>query len=256
MLDVIIDGIRYFAADSLPCDAPSENGSFDGGDDVIEAKPFTHGEGIGPDGRWFPVQFDADDPPIQRALSSSDIERTALAFDVPAAHVDAVRQVEAAGSGFLLNEPTPARPKILFEGHWFYRLTPVRVSRTRPDLAHPRWTKAHYKGGSAEWGRLRDAFQYDAHNALKSASWGLGQIMGFNYELAGCETVEDMVVEAFSGEVAQFMHMMNYIENTDLLLALRRGDWRKFARGYNGPGYEQNNYHRRLAGAAKRSEFA
>jgi len=253
MLDVIIDGVRYFAADSLPCDAPTEDDPFDEGDDFIETEPFTYGEGIGPDGRWFPVQFDADDPPIQRALSDFDIKTTALAFDVPAAHVDAVRQVEAAGSGFLLNEPMPARPKILFEGHWFYRLTPVLVSRVRPDLSHP---KKYYKGGSAEWGRLRDAFQYDAHNALKSASWGLGQVMGFNYELAGCETVEDMVVEAFSGEPAQFMHMMNYIDKKDLLPALRRGDWREFARGYNGPGYAQNNYHTRLAGAAKRSKFA
>jgi len=259
MLDVIIDGVRYFAADSLPCDEESDLGledRFNDAENLIEAEPFTIGDAIGPDGRWFPVLFNAEAPPVQPALRNQNIREMSELFDVPAAHVDAVRQVEAAGSGFLLNEPMPARPKVLFEGHWFYKLTPVAVSRVRPDLSHVRWTKAHYKGGSAEWGRLRDAFQYDGHNALKSASWGLGQVMGFNYELAGCETVEDMVVEAFSGEPAQFTHMMNFIENTDLLPALRRGDWREFARGYNGPGYVKNNFHTRLAGAAKRSKFA
>jgi len=259
MHEVIIDGVRYFAADSLPCDEESDLGledRFNDAENLIEAEPFTIGDAIGPDGRWFPVLFNAEAPPVQPALTDMDLLNVADMLDVPAAHVDAVRRVEAAGSGFLLKEAHPARPKILFEGHWFYKLTPVAVSRRRPDLSHPRWTKQHYKGGSAEWDRLRDACEFDFHNALKSASWGLGQVMGFNFELAGCGSVEEMVVEAFSGEAAQFGQMMRYIENTDLLPALRKGDWERFARGYNGPGYAQNNYHRKLAKAARNSGFA
>jgi hypothetical protein len=37
---------------------------------------------------------------------------------------------------------------------------------------------------------------------------------------------------------------------------LRRGDWRGFAKGYNGPAYEQNDYHNKLARAAANSKFA
>jgi hypothetical protein len=207
------------------------------------------------EGRWFPVRFDPDNIPVQHALTNQDILDAAAFWDVPAAYIDAVRQVEAGNSGFLLNEDPPARPKILFEGHWFYRLSPKPVSKVRPDLSHPKWTKKYYKGGSAEWGRLQDASEWDLHNALKSASWGLGQVMGFNYELAGCASVEQFVVEAFSGESAQFAHMLNFIDNNDLMDDLRRGDWRGFAKGYNGAGYETNEYHTKLAEAARHSEF-
>jgi hypothetical protein len=245
MPHVVIDGVQYVPVDAPPV-PPTEP----------DLEPFTYGDATGPDGRWFPVLFDAEAPPVQPALTDQDIWDASEVFDVPAAHVDAVRQVEAAGSGFLLNEPMPARPKILLEGHWFYKLTPVAVSKVRPDLSHPNWTNRYYKGGSAEWDRLRDAYRFDPHNALKSASWGLGQVMGFNFELAGCESVEDMVVEAFTGEPQQFMHMMNYVQNTDLLPALRKGDWERFAKGYNGPGYAQNSYNIKLAHAARNSKFA
>jgi hypothetical protein len=208
------------------------------------------------EGRWFPVRFEPDNIPVQYALTDQDILDVAAQCDVPAAHVDAVRRVEAGDSGFLLNEDPPARPKILFEGHWFYRLTPKAVSKVRPDLSHPKWTKQYYKGGSAEWGRLQDACGFDFHNALKSASWGLGQVMGFNYELAGCASVEEFVAETFSGEAAQFAHMINFIDSNDLMDDLRRGDWRGFAKGYNGAGYEANAYHTRLARAAADSKFA
>jgi hypothetical protein len=208
------------------------------------------------DKRWFPVTFNPQTPPVQLALRDQDILDVARHYNIPAAHVDAVRQVEAAGSGFLLNEAAPARPKILFEGHWFYRLSPVAVSKVRPDLSYPKWTKQYYKGGSAEWTRLQDAFAFDPHNALKSASWGLGQVMGFNFEVAGCRSVEEFVTQAFHGELAQLNHMMQFIINNKLDDELRRGDWRGFAKGYNGAGYEANSYHTKLARAAANSKFA
>ena len=80
--------------------------------------------------------------------------------------------------------------------------------------------------------------------------------MGFNYEVAGCASIEEFVVQAFSGEAAQFNHMLNFINNNNLMDELRRGDWHGFARGYNGPGYEQNAYHTKLANAAASSKFA
>jgi hypothetical protein len=189
-------------------------------------------------------------------LSPADIQKAANHHNVPADHLDAVRQVEAAGSGFLLNETPPSRPKILFEGHWFYKLTPKPVSKSRPDLSYPKWTKKYYKGGSAEWTRLRDAANFDLLNAVKSASWGLGQVMGFNHEVAGCKTIEEFVVQAFSGEAAQFNHMLMFIENNNLMDELRRGDWKGFAKGYNGSGYAENKYDVKLAQAASSSVFA
>lgn len=239
MHEVLINGVRYVPAEDLP---PAEGSVFIFGQTLF-------------DSRWFPVTW-GPRPPEQLALGDSDIIEAAGEFDVPPAHIDAVRQVEAGSSGFLLNESPPSRPKILFEGHWFYKLTPEPVSKVRPDLSHPKWTKKYYKGGSAEWGRLEDAAGFDLLNALKSASWGLGQVMGFNYAAAGCDSIEQFVVEAFSGEAAQFKHMMNFIEHNGLMDELRRGDWRGFARGYNGSGYAANSYDTKLAAAAKASKFA
>jgi len=205
-------------------------------------------------GRWFPVAWDGE-PPEQRAISEADIRELADLHSVRPAHLDAVLQVEAAGSGFLLNEPHPARPKILFEAHWFYRLTRFPVSKTRPDLSSRRWNRKLYKGGSAEWRRLHDACTFDPTQALKSASWGLGQVMGFNYVAAGCESIEQFVVEAFTGERKQFNHMLNFIENNGLMGHLRAGRWAAFAKGYNGAGYRKNRYDERLAAAARRSKL-
>ena len=202
-----------------------------------------------------PVIYDQVAPPAQLAISLSDIQLLAERFEIPVANLRAVLEVESQGSGFLLKEPKPARPKILFEGHVFYRLTPKPVSKTRPDLSYPVWTKKFYRGGSAEWDRLQDAMVFDARAALMSASWGLGQVLGENFALAGCSSVERFVEENFSGEKEQFTHMLNFIKNTGLLDELKRGDWSHFAAGYNGRRYMDNKYDIKLAEAAKKYKW-
>jgi hypothetical protein len=193
---------------------------------------------------------------IQPALSESDYEDLSNEFELETALIKAVVEVESHGSGFLLRELPPARPKILFEGHWFFRLTPKPVSRSRPDLSYPRWDKSKYKGGSAEWERLLDAMEFDEIQALKSASFGLGQVMGFNYSLAGCSSIQQFIQENFAGEYWQARHMMNFIVNQGLLDELKRKDWAGFARGYNGPGYRRNEYDTKLERAYKKHLIA
>ncbi|NCR59451.1 MAG: N-acetylmuramidase family protein [Microcystis aeruginosa LL13-06] len=190
---------------------------------------------------------------VQPALSDQDYKDLSSEFDLEIPMIRAVMEVESAGSGFLLSEPAPARPKILFEAHWFYQLTPKPVSQTRPDLSSPTWNKSLYKGGSAEWGRLLDAMQFDEIQALKSASYGLGQVMGFNYTVAGCSSIKQFIQENFAGEYWQARHMMNFIVNNGLKDELKRQDWAGFALGYNGSGYRANRYDTKLANAYHRS---
>ena len=188
----------------------------------------------------------------QKALNADAYQAAAKEFGLEPASVRAVVAVEAAGSGFLLKEKSPARPKILFEAHHFYKNTAVAVSKVRPDLATPRWNSKLYKGGSAEWNRLLDAMEFDPSAALMSASWGLGQVLGSNYKTVGCNSVEQMVVEAHIGEFEQLRHMLNFVKNNGLMPAMKAKDWAKFARGYNGPAYKKNNYDQKLASAYKR----
>ncbi|NEZ54219.1 N-acetylmuramidase family protein [Adonisia turfae] len=194
---------------------------------------------------------------VQEAVSDKDIEKAASDFGIEVAVLRAVLEVEASNSGFLLHEPPPARPKILFEAHIFYRETPEPVSRHRPDLATPSYTSRYYRGGSAEWERLLDAMKWDPTPALRSASWGLGQVMGFNFKAAGCDSVQQLVIEAHQGESQQMNHMLNYIRSNRLIPALQRPSinpdaWRDFSRGYNGRAYERLGYHRKLANAYKK----
>ncbi|MBE9184888.1 N-acetylmuramidase family protein [Microcoleus sp. LEGE 07076] len=194
---------------------------------------------------------------VQPALSKSDYQDLSDEFDLEIALVKAVMKVESAGSGFLLKEPSPARPKILFEAHWFYKLTPKPVSQSRPDLSSPVWDRDLYKGGSAEWDeRLLDAMEFDEIQALKSASFGLGQVMGFNYTVAGCASIQQFIQENFAGEYWQARHMMNYIVNKNLLGHLKRKNWNKFAFGYNGEKYWENEYDIKLAKAYDRALVA
>ena len=44
-----------------------------------------------------------------------------------------------------------------------------------------KWTKSHYKGDMGEYERLKKALAIHEKAAACSASWGLFQIMGFNY---------------------------------------------------------------------------
>ena len=203
------------------------------------------------DGRQMIVQI--PDNWVQKALSENDYHKLAKEFNVPYASLRAVVKVESENSGFLLQESSPCRPKVLFEGHWFYKLSSQNVNKIRPDLSHPNWTRKYYVSGSKEWDiRLLEAMKFDPLNALRSASWGLGQVMGFNHLSAGCRTIEQFVIEAHKGEYEQARHMFNFCKNHpsgQLIKALRNKDWVTFARLYNGSGYAKNQYDKKLAQA-------
>lgn len=188
----------------------------------------------------------------QKKISDAEYIKLANLFNLNIPVIKALVSIESGGSGFLLNEKAPCRPKILFEGHWFYKLTPQPVSKIRPDLSYSSWTKKHYKGGSAEWTRLIDAMSFDPIPAVLSCSWGLGQVMGGNYVTLGYNSVQEMVIDAHKGEYHQAKQMLTFCKNHHtgkLLPALRSRDWATFAYYYNGAGYRKNNYDVKLKNA-------
>lgn len=177
-------------------------------------------------------------------MSDVDYERAANLLGIEVAAIKAVVKVEAAGHGFLAD----GRPKILFERHWFWKLTPLSVSKTRPDLSNPK--PGGYFGGTREWDRLNAAIGFDRLPALQSASWGLGQVMGFNYKVAGYNDVESFVKAMHQSEGKQLDAMMTFIKNHPTMIsALRTNNWAAFAKTYNGPAYQRNQYDTKLAQA-------
>src|SRR5262245_13194834 len=167
---------------------------------------------------------------------------------VEEAALRAVAAVESSGSGFLA--PPSDLPKVLFEGHAFHRLTQGRFDEVEPTLSFPKWTKEHYAGSAlGEWKRLERAKELDRAAAMQSASWGMFQIMGFNYALCGFSDVEAFATSQCSGADGQLESFARFIARDRFLIPLRTHNWAKFAEGYNGPAYAKNQYDKKLADA-------
>lgn len=180
-------------------------------------------------------------------ITRQDQAAAAKRLGVDIAVVKAVTAVEARGSGFIRNTDMPS---ILFEGHWFHRFTRGVYDNQYPHISYPRWTKAHYRGGRGEYDRLIDAIRAcgDPEPALKSASWGLFQIMGFNFELAGYPDVRAYVNAIAASEGAQLDAFVSFVLSQPAMADhLKEKRWADFARRYNGPGYAQNQYDVKLA---------
>jgi hypothetical protein len=175
-------------------------------------------------------------------MSEEAIATAAEALGCEVAAVKAVIDVESRG-GFLDDN----RPKILFERHYFCRLTNGKHDPVAPDISSS--TAGGYKGGKQEYDRLESAIKLDREAALKSASWGAFQIMGANYKAAGYADVESFCKAMCESEDNQLAAFVAFVKANRLDDELRRHDWAGFARGYNGPAYQKNRYDEKLAAA-------
>jgi hypothetical protein len=189
-----------------------------------------------------------------RKVTAEEIDAIADDLKVEHAAFRAVIAVEAAGSGF----DKAGRPKALFERHHFYKhlkdAPGLQANAEAEGLAYPKWgTKPYPKGSDAVYGEIERACLIDEEAALLSTSWGLGQIMGSNFKMAGCPSVQAMVEEACESEAGQLRQMAAFIKSAGLQDELMAKNWAKFARGYNGPGYAQNAYDVKLAQAYEKN---
>lgn len=172
--------------------------------------------------------------------TEQEFAAAALMYAVPVAAVKAVIEVEAAGEGFLPD----GRPKILFEAHHFGKRTGYKYNGSNPDVSVYTWDEAKllYKGGTREYDRLAEAMKLNATAARESASWGAGQVMGFNWQSLGYESVEAFVASMKTG-AGQMDAMMRYCKVNNLLRHMRlfpaMEACERFAAGYNGSGAVQ-----------------
>lgn len=187
-------------------------------------------------------------------MTPAGIARSAavVGCDVPA--MRAVLAVETLGDGF----DEKGRPRILLERHKFYHLAdPLRRDewhRLYPDICNPK--AGGYGPSSSQYLRLYRALQLDADAAVKACSWGIGQIMGFNYALTGEASLLGFVLAMHHDEDVQLLLMANFIRAVGAGDELARHDWAGFARIYNGPAYRRNAYDTKLAAAYDRHRRA
>src|SRR4051812_12778191 len=118
-------------------------------------------------------------------LSEDDFVLEAAREQLSVAIIKAVKDVESGASGFLAD----GRPVILFEAHSFWTLTEGAYGES--NISSQTWDRSLYgEGGAHQYVRMQEAFKLDPEAALKSASWGLFQIMGSNYKECGFESIQ------------------------------------------------------------------
>lgn len=177
-------------------------------------------------------------------ITEEDYRIAAINIGCEIAAIKAVAEVEAPrGPFYETGEPT-----LLFERHIFHRETGGKWSKSHPDISNP--TPGGYGATSKQHERLARAAKLDRNDALRSASWGMFQIMGFNHEAAGHPTLQGFINAMYRDSASQLQAFVAFIRSDKRLLdAIRAKDWVTFARIYNGPGYAAHNYHGRIADA-------
>lgn len=188
-----------------------------------------------------------------KKLSKADIIAEANDLNIEPAALKAVIDVEAAGEGF----DKQGRPTILFEPHIFwdelgkihYYTKRTELAKKHKGLLSQEWDKSLYRIGGSSHDKLKIGADLHWEAAHKSASWGLGQIMGFNAQKIGYATLKDFIDDMYESEAKQLKAMGMFLKANGLISKLQRHDWAGFARGYNGSAYAKNQYDTKLAAA-------
>lgn len=195
-------------------------------------------------------------------LSEKDLIDFAAHLALELAAVKAVNEVESSGKGFLAE----GRPRILFEGHVFWRELKKRNLDPKTlwavdfeNVLYEKWTRKYYQGGAAEYDRLEKAARISSLPGVKeaaycSASWGAFQIMGFHYKNLGYFSIDNFVERMNLHEREHLAAFGRFISSTSfsgkkLVDWLREKNWANFAHGYNGSGYKKNKYDLKLKSA-------
>lgn len=178
----------------------------------------------------------------------------ARSLECDVAVLKAIAEVETKGAAFwrLNSDNGKQIPSILFERHWFRRLTKGAYNKTHPDISGPAYTSDksaaavdRYGSYATSYLRLVNAYRLDPEAALASCSWGKFQIMGGEY--ANCElpSASAVVKKMCTGEATQIELLAAFVRHKadgKLWAAVKAKNWSQIAHYYNGTGYKKNAY--------------
>jgi hypothetical protein len=171
-------------------------------------------------------------------LSQHGFDDVVSQLGVDAPSLWALLTVETRGFGFLADR----RPKILFERHIFHNRTGGQHSASHPEISS-KTSGGYAPSGAGEYARLARAIALNRVAALESASWGLGQVMGFHAVRLRYLGVNEMVAAFAQSEDAQLDGSRRFIaDNAALASAFRTRNWTRVAFFYNGQAFAKNEY--------------
>ncbi len=225
-------------------------------------------------------------------IKESDWKATADGLGCELEVLKAIAKVESGGRSafWRLNRGDGASiPAILYERHYFSRLTKKKFDASHPDISWPtgylgrKKAKAgdknakqpegvvhdsdFYSDYASSYLRLINAFRLDADAALRSCSWGKFQVMGDNFSLCAVDNAVKFVTAMCTSELGQIQLLAGFIrkkpqawknpknktlgKEISLLDAVRNKDWKAIAFNYNGPKYAEFNYDHQIEAAYK-----
>lgn len=177
----------------------------------------------------------------QKYLSLGAVQTAANALGVSVQVMIAAALTESQSSGFF-SDGTCA---ILFERHKMYAYYSAKygqakadaMARAYPAIINP--IKGGYLLDQAEYTRYNKAVALDRDCAMLSTSWGLFQIMGFNYAACGFNNVVAYTTAVQVSEQAQLTAFVNFTKTNaggKTWAALKAKNWTQYATYYNGTG--------------------
>lgn len=165
----------------------------------------------------------------------------------------AIVEVETGGKTF---EQDGRTPQFLYERHVAYKEAKKRgvlAAFQRAGLAIPHWSRStQYKDERTSQQRLAlmgRACGIDEEVAKSSASWGLGQTMGFLAREIGFKSAVELVEHQTGSIAGQIDCMVRELKHANIVKFLNAHNWAETARRYNGAGYAQNHYDIKLRDA-------
>ena len=170
------------------------------------------------------MKFNGQGQPITRAGLSKALAMLGLGAN-DAAYIWTVVEVETAGVTQGFGFRVDRRPQILFERHMFRKYTDGRFDSEAPEISGP---AGAYGLLAEQYAKLKKALSLCAkaklgpEPALKSASWGMGQVMGFNCGVGGYKSCAAMVRAMVRSEDAQLACMAGFLKANGLAEKLLR----------------------------------
>jgi hypothetical protein len=228
-----------------------------------DGKPLTQVEGDIPDLDLFLEKY------VGGELSEEDINAAAKDLKCEPGLIFAIAKQESSSSSFF-KIGSRTVPKILYERHWFRKLTKPNKKAKSPyeekyhDICGPAYhltTRNKKKEiidrttgaapvaddiygpqGLAQYKRLVKAYQLEKDAALQSCSWGKFQIMGFNFKAAGFATVTEFTKAMSRGDAEHMKAFLKFAKsNSTLLSGLQNKNFESIAEGHNGAEWKKIN---------------
>ncbi|WP_374593161.1 N-acetylmuramidase domain-containing protein [Aquabacterium sp.] len=221
-------------------------------------------------------------------IAESDWQKAADKLECEVEVLKAFSVVESGGksSFWRLNKADGAYiPAILFERHYFSRLTKGKFDSSHPDVSWPVAYRKKNKLGQEDksmhdgkvvatdvysdfasaYLRLINAYRLDPDAALRSCSWGKFQIMGDNCAACGESDVQNFIQKMCTSEYQQIELLASFVrakpapwkdarnkkagKAPSLWEAIKSKDWAMIAFNYNGPSYSTFHYDTQLKAA-------